>query len=68
MARVDLGSGVIQEVVTALVQPITIGEWVLIHTGYAIEKIDAEEAIKTRELWEEVLGYMEDDGNNIKDN
>ncbi|MFX1514382.1 MAG: HypC/HybG/HupF family hydrogenase formation chaperone [Promethearchaeota archaeon] len=60
MAKADIG-GVIQEVITALVQPISIGDWVLVHTGYAIEKIDPEEAKKTLELWEEVLGYMDND-------
>lgn len=35
-----------------------IGEWVLVHVGFAMSRIDEDEAIKTLELLQE-LGEME---------
>lgn len=32
-----------------------VGDWVVIHAGFAIETMDEEEALKTIELWKEVL-------------
>ncbi len=47
--------GVQQEVSTMLVKDVAPGEYVLVHTGYAVEKVDLEEAKKQLELWKEVL-------------
>lgn len=35
-----------------------VGEWVLVHVGFAMSRIDEEEAIKTLELLQE-LGEMQ---------
>jgi hydrogenase expression/formation protein HypC len=35
-----------------------VGEWVLVHVGFAMSRLDEEEAIKTLELLQE-LGEME---------
>lgn len=37
-----------------------IGEWVLVHVGFAMSRIDEDEAIKTLELLQE-LGEMAED-------
>ncbi|MCP4181374.1 MAG: HypC/HybG/HupF family hydrogenase formation chaperone [bacterium] len=38
----------------ALVKDPEIGDYVIIHAGYAIEKIDKEEAEKTKALFDEL--------------
>jgi len=46
--------GVRKEVRLDLLDGAAIGDFVLIHTGYAIEKLDAEEARETLELIKQV--------------
>jgi hydrogenase expression/formation protein HypC len=36
-------------------EPIGVGDWVLIHVGYALQKISAEEARESWELFEQLL-------------
>ena len=38
-----------------LVEDVQIGDYVLIHSGYAIQKIDPEEAEKTLEILREAV-------------
>lgn len=52
-AVVDFG-GAKKRVSLALVDDVERGDFVLVHAGFAIEKVDAEEALKTRELFEEL--------------
>ena len=54
---VDL-DGVRKEVSLALVDNVAIGDYVIIHVGYALSKLDPEEAAKTLALFEE-LGRVE---------
>ncbi len=51
IAKVDV-SGVRRNVSVALVQPegIAVGDWVLIHVGFAMSKIDEKEAKETLDL------------------
>ena len=42
-ARIDLG-GVRKEVSLALVEDVAVGDYVIIHVGYALTKLDPEEA------------------------
>lgn len=46
--------GVKREVSMELIKDYEVGEYVLIHAGCAIQKIDEEEAIKTEELFREL--------------
>ncbi len=48
-ALVDF-SGVVKEVSLALVEAVAIEEYVLVHVGYALQKIDPEEAERTLAL------------------
>ena len=41
------------EVSLALVDDINIGDYVLVHVGYALNKIDEDEALKTLALFAE---------------
>jgi hydrogenase expression/formation protein HypC len=49
MARVGL-DGVLKEVSTALVPKVEVGDYVVVHVGYALTKIDAAEAERTLAL------------------
>jgi hydrogenase expression/formation protein HypC len=39
-----------------LVEGVGIGDWVLLHAGYAIQVLSEQEAWETLELWEELEG------------
>lgn len=52
-AMVDLG-GVRKEVSIDLVDDAQVGDYVIIHVGYAIGKIDPEEAARTLALFAEL--------------
>lgn len=53
MALVRVG-GIKQEISLMLVEGIEVGDYVLVHAGFAIEKVDREEAERTRELLQEL--------------
>lgn len=52
-AVVDL-AGVRKEVSLALLDGVNPGDYVIVHVGYALQKIDAEEAEKTLRLFAEL--------------
>jgi hydrogenase expression/formation protein HypC len=49
MGRVDFG-GVIKEACLAYVPELELGDYTIIHVGFAISKIDQEEARRTLEM------------------
>jgi hydrogenase expression/formation protein HypC len=53
-AQVDFGESVLREVNVALVDA-KVGDYVLVHAGYAIQKLDKQDALETLSLWNEVL-------------
>jgi hydrogenase expression/formation protein HypC len=53
-AQVDFGEGVLREVNVTLVEA-KVGEYVLVHAGYAIQVLDEKEALETLQLWDEIL-------------
>lgn len=53
-AQVDFGEGVLRDVNVTLVNA-KVGEYVLVHAGYAIQKMDEAEAKETLALWNEIL-------------
>jgi len=52
-AVVDLG-GVRKEISLALVDGIGVGDYVIVHVGYALNRLDPEEAEKTLQLFAEI--------------
>jgi hydrogenase expression/formation protein HypC len=54
IAIVDFG-GVKRSVSIALLEKLNPGDYVIVHTGYAIQKMDQKEAEESLELWREVL-------------
>ena len=55
-AKVDFGGGVQREVNISLID-VQVGEFVLVHVGYAIQVIDKEAAQETLQLWNEIVKY-----------
>lgn len=53
MATVDLG-GVRKEVSLALVEGVAVGDYVIVHVGYALSKLDPDEAARTLALFAEM--------------
>lgn len=49
--------GVRREISIVLTPDVKVGDYVMIHAGFAINQIDAEEAKKTEELLREVAKY-----------
>jgi len=49
-ALVDLG-GVRKEISLALVDDVAVGDYVIVHVGFALQKLDREEAKRTLELF-----------------
>jgi len=54
VAKVDFGQGVAREVNVMLVEA-DVGEYVLVHAGYAIEKLDQKAAEESLNTWREIL-------------
>ena len=52
VAIVDLG-GVRKDISLALVEDVAVGDYVIVHVGYALTRLDAEEAEKTLALMAE---------------
>ncbi len=52
-AIVNLG-GVRKEISLALVEDVGVGDYVIVHVGYALQKLDQEEALRTLELFAEM--------------
>jgi len=57
MGKVDFG-GVIREVCLGYVPEADVGDYVVIHVGFAISKLDEAEAHNTMALMEEI-GLLE---------
>jgi hydrogenase expression/formation protein HypC len=53
-AQVDFGQGVLREVNVSLVEA-KLGDYVLVHAGYAIQVLEEKEALETLSLWDDVL-------------
>ncbi|MBS7659444.1 MAG: HypC/HybG/HupF family hydrogenase formation chaperone [Candidatus Bathyarchaeia archaeon] len=55
-AKVDFGEGIMREVDVTLVN-VKVGEYVLVHAGYAIQVLSPDEAEETIKLWNELLEF-----------
>lgn len=59
MATVSI-NGVTRQVSLMLLPEAAVGDYVLIHAGFAIQTIDKEEAMRTLELFKELEQYVAD--------
>jgi hydrogenase expression/formation protein HypC len=53
-ATADFG-GVRREIMIGLLENVKVGDYVIVHTGFAIETLDKEEALETLKVWKELL-------------
>ena len=58
-ALVDL-DGIRKEISLALVDDVRVGDYVILHVGYALSKLDPEEAARTLALFADVLECVDD--------
>jgi hydrogenase expression/formation protein HypC len=56
LAVVDL-AGVRKEISLALVDGVALGDYVIVHVGYALNKLDPDEAARTLALFAELDQY-----------
>ena len=55
MATVDVG-GVTREVSLMLLPEAAVGDYVLVHAGFAMQIVTADEVAETEALWREMNG------------
>ena len=58
-ARVQFG-GIVRQISLDFVPEANVGDYVMVHVGFAISRVDAEEAERTYALLEE-MGALEDE-------
>jgi hydrogenase expression/formation protein HypC len=59
VAKVEVG-GVRRNINVALLDGVSVGDYVLIHVGFALSKIDEREAAETLRLIEELGSYQDE--------
>ncbi len=60
LARVEFG-GITRKVSLDLVPEAGVGDYVIVHVGFAISKVDEEEAHRTLELLEQMSALQDDE-------
>jgi hydrogenase expression/formation protein HypC len=53
-ATLDFG-GARRKANISLLEDAKIGDYVIVHVGYAIQKLSKEEALESQKIWEEIL-------------
>lgn len=59
MATVEVG-GATRAIALDLISGVRPGDYIIAHAGFAIHKVDEEEAMKTLEIIRELTGRVED--------
>jgi hydrogenase expression/formation protein HypC len=59
MGKASFG-GIQKRVCLAWIPDVKVGDYVIVHVGFAISKMDEEEAMKTLKLFEEIEGALEE--------
>ncbi|MFN3977795.1 HypC/HybG/HupF family hydrogenase formation chaperone [Sulfurihydrogenibium azorense] len=44
-----------------LPEPVDVGDYVLIHVGYAITKMNEEDALESLKIYEEIVKHLEEE-------
>ena len=57
-ALIDFG-GVQREANVSLIEPV-VGDYVVVHAGFAIQVVDEDEAKETIKLWEELMASQQE--------
>jgi hydrogenase expression/formation protein HypC len=61
MGKIDFG-GVIKEICLAYVPEAKVGDYALIHVGFAISLMDEDEAVETLKLLRDVASFSDELG------
>ncbi len=57
VAIVDFG-GIKREARLDLLPDVKVGDYVIVHTGFAIEKLDEKQALESLKAWEEIMQVL----------
>jgi hydrogenase expression/formation protein HypC len=55
--EIEVG-GILTRVSIALIDPVAIGDYVIVHAGFAIAHLNVEEAEKTLALFDEIAAHL----------
>ena len=55
-AKVEVG-GVLRDVSVAVCPDVVVGDYVLVHTGFAIQKLEEKEALETLDLLRKMAAF-----------
>lgn len=58
LAKVDFGHGTVRDVDISLVD-VAVDQYILVHTGYAIQVLNEEDAKASLDLWRDILDRLE---------
>jgi len=61
MGNINYG-GTLNRACLEYVPEIEVGQYTIVHAGFGISIIDEDEAMKSYEAWEELVGYAAKDG------
>jgi hydrogenase expression/formation protein HypC len=59
LAKVDVG-GVRRNINISMLEDVSVGDYVLIHVGFAMSKIDEQQALESLKLLQEMAEYMDE--------
>ena len=62
MAKVDFGAGVLRECCLAYIPEARVGDWTVIHVGFALNLLSEQEAQETLTLLREIVDLGEELG------
>ena len=63
-ALVEVG-GVRNQVSLMLVENVTVGDYVIVHVGFAIARLNADEAAKSLALFDEIARQLEENPHEV---
>jgi hydrogenase expression/formation protein HypC len=63
-ALVEVG-GVRNQVSLMLVEDVIVGDYVIVHVGFAIARLNAEEAAKSLALFDEIARQLEENSHEV---
>lgn len=64
MATVDFG-GTIKAASADLVPDVEVGDYVLVHAGFIINRLDEEEAQETLKLFDQYMGILDEEDDEV---
>ena len=63
-ALVEVG-GVHNQISLLLVEDVTVGDYVIVHVGFAIARLNADEAAKSLALFDEIARQLEENPHEV---